>query len=143
MLKLTIILLLFFPCFSINAQVNISGNVTDSKDGSPLSGASIQVRNSKIFSLTKNDGSFSLNGPTKGIIIISNVGYQTTQLPITSFMSIKLSKVDNSLSEVIVTGYGSKIKRDLTGSVARVGASELANTPVTSFEPIFCSRIIR
>ncbi|GAC1586793.1 MAG: TonB-dependent receptor [Ginsengibacter sp.] len=130
-ITISLVLLLIF-CASAFAQ--ITGRVVDAKDETPLSGVTVSVRKSNAKTITASDGSFSIKTPSNSTLVFSYVGYQSTELAAGNASSVRLQKSENSLSEVIVTGYGTKIRRDITGSVARVGASELANTPVTSFE---------
>jgi TonB-dependent SusC/RagA subfamily outer membrane receptor len=117
------------------AQLQVTGKVTDATDGTPLAGVTVSVKNSNIPPvLTDATGSFSLNTPPKSKLNLSYVGYQGLEEVVSSSMNITMAKGSNSLTEVVVLGYGSKIKRDVTGAVAKVGAKELANSPVTSFE---------
>ncbi len=114
----------------------VTGKVIDAKDGSPLSGVTVSAKNSKTSSFSGADGTFSLNVPEKTtVLIVSSVGYQTSEVKITTGpLVVELNLGIDQLKEVIVVGYGTKIKRDVTGSIAKVGAKELNNTPVTSFE---------
>jgi len=130
------LLLLGLLCTSqfLWAQTQIKGKVTDSKDGSPLQGVTVSIKNTSLATTTGPDGSFSINASPNAILQFSSVGFQTLEVKAKDNLSVGLVQGDNSLSEVIVVGYGTKLKRELTGSVARVSAKELANTPVTSFE---------
>jgi len=114
----------------------VTGKVTDAKDGSPVAGATIRAKGGKKSTVSLADGSFSIT-VSSGIneLIISFVGYNDITTAITgATMNVSLTQNAQSLSEVVVVGYGTKIKRDVTGSIAKVGAKELTNTPVTSFE---------
>ena len=132
MRRITLSLLLIFVASALFSQ--ITGKVTDSKDETPLAGVTVSVKKSNTKAITAQDGTFSLNVPLKSSLVFSYVGYQSSEVLAGNNLMIRLMKADNSLSEVVVTGYGTKIRRDITGSVSRVGATELANTPVTSFE---------
>jgi TonB-dependent SusC/RagA subfamily outer membrane receptor len=135
MRKLKLLLLgLLCTCQFLWAQTQIKGKVTDSKDGSPLQGVTVSIKNTSLATTTGPDGSFSINASPNAILQFSSVGFQTFEVKAKDNLSVGLIQGDNSLSEVIVVGYGTKLKRELTGSVARVSAKELANTPVTSFE---------
>lgn len=131
---LTMLLML---CWSASqAQVkNVAGTVTDSKDGSPLAKVTVKVKGSSVTTQTGPDGTFTIKAPENATtLVFSYVGYNDVEAPISAQMNITMAAGDKSLSEVVVVGYGTKIKRDVTGSIAKVGAKELANTPVTSFE---------
>ena len=114
----------------------ITGKVTDAKDGSPVVGATIRAKGGKAATVSLADGSFSIKVDAKTVyLIISFIGYNDQEIAITgNIISVSLTQNAQSLSEVVVVGYGTKIKRDVTGSIAKVGAKELTNTPVTSFE---------
>jgi TonB-linked SusC/RagA family outer membrane protein len=114
----------------------VTGKVTDSKDGSPVAGASVIVKGTKVGTISGSDGAFSISAPEKSTtLIISGVGFETQEARISgSSVQISLRAGESrDLEEVIVTGYGTKIKRDLTGSIARVKGTEVANMPVPNF----------
>lgn len=136
-LLMAVVGLLFFSVQSLYAQTkDLSGKITDAKDGSPLAGVTVKAKGSNASAITGADGSFTLKVEAKiKSLIISYVGFKDQEVSVTDgAINVGLSQAEKSLSEVVVVGYGTKIKRDLTGSVAKVGAKELANTPVTSFE---------
>ncbi len=115
----------------------ISGKVTDSKDGTPLAGVSVLVKGASSGTVSNIDGNYALTVPEKATtLIFSYLGYTSQEIKITgSSADVSLETGQSkSLDEVMVVGYGTKIKRDITGSVVKVGAKELGNTPVTSFE---------
>ena len=133
------LLLLFFTIFFvelISAQTRITGKVIDEKTGAPVGGATVSVKNNtNVSAATAEDGSFTLNAPAKSRLVISYVGYKPVEIA-ASLASplIKLSPGEATLSEVVVVGYGTKSKQDVTGSVTKVAAKEINNTPATSFE---------
>ncbi|MEO5888769.1 MAG: TonB-dependent receptor [Ferruginibacter sp.] len=114
----------------------ITGKVTDAKDGAGLSGVTVSGKNDQSSTITGTDGTFTLKISSKTTaVIFSYVGYKTTEVKINDGQAnIALVQGDNQLAEVVVVGYGTKIRRDVTGSIAKVAAKELNNTPVTSFE---------
>lgn len=130
-----ILALLFLQLAYAQSRV-IRGRVTDAKDGTPVSGATIKAKTGKAITTSAADGSFSISVDAKeSTLIVTFVGFTETQVTITGTdLLISIAQKSEDLSEVVVVGYGTKIKRDITGSIAKVGAKELANTPVTSFE---------
>ena len=116
------------------AQNQVTGKVTDARDGSPLSGVTVTVRNSNQTTVTGTDGSFSLNAPAGSRLVFSYVGYQSIEQAAAGTVNVGLSPGNNQLNEVVVVGYGSRSKRDITGSVTKVAARDITNTPATSFE---------
>lgn len=120
------------------AQTKIlRGKVTDSKDGAPIAGATIRTDKSDFATVTDTDGSFQFTSPQNATkLIISFVGYKTLEIPVTADLSnIQLeASGSQALSEVVVVGYGTKIKKDITSSISRVTAKEFENLPLPSFE---------
>ena len=122
---------------SVFAQTKeVTGKVTDAKNGAPIVGATIKAKGYNNSTTTDADGSFKLAIDGKAVVIeVSYVGYNSQNATIgNGNIVVKLEEADRSLSEVVVVGFGTKLKRDLIGSVAKVGAKELNNTPATSFE---------
>ena len=114
----------------------VTGKVTDAKDGSPLLGVTVTSKNDNASGVTDADGTFRLkiSSKTKSLSF-SSVGYISTEAKIVNGnVVVALSLGVDQLTEVIVTGFGSKIKRDVTGSIAKVGSKELNNTPSANFE---------
>lgn len=115
----------------------VSGRVTDRGNGSGLPGVTVLVKGTTNGVSTNSDGSFSLNVPTTGgTLVFSSVGYTSIEQPLSSESSytISLAPDDKALSEVVVVGYGTQSRRELTGSVATVTAAQIATKPVQSFE---------
>jgi TonB-linked SusC/RagA family outer membrane protein len=128
-------ILLLFAALTVQAQNRqISGKITDQKDGSPLIGATVTVKGTSISTFTDVNGSFTLSIPANATtLVVSSVGFGNKEVAISDNVIVQLSTSDASLSEVVVVGYGTKIKKDLTGSIARIKGDEVANTPVVNF----------
>ncbi len=114
----------------------VTGKVTDAKDGSPLVGATVKVKGVSKSTVTDAAGAFRISFTGNSATLqISSVGFESQEVSVTGGdVSIAMTVSTTSLNEVVVVGYGTKIKRDITGSVAKVSAKEIGNTPVTSFE---------
>ncbi len=135
-------ILLFFLAlctfqFAFSQARQVSGKVTDSKTGLPVSGATIRVEGAKTTAISDADGKFTIKvdeNATK--LLVTFIGYddQLVTLQGNNFLDVAITQNISNLNEVVVVGYGTKIRKDITGSVAKVGAKELNNTPVTSFE---------
>ena len=131
------LLLLLLFCFLMPAvwaqEFSLSGRVT-SQDNQPISGASIQVKGKPTSTSTANDGSFSLTASVGDILQVSYVGYTPESVKVTDQKPkvILLMSANNDLDEVVVIGYGTARKRDLTGAVGSVKGDELREVPVTT-----------
>ncbi len=113
--------------------VDISGTVTDA-DGKPLQGVSVTVKGSTIGTKTNDLGLFTLNGiDEKTVLVFSIVGYQSQEITVHKGEKINISliKIQDVLDDVVVVGYGSVKKSDLTGAVSSVKQSDIGNV-VTS-----------
>ena len=124
--------------FNAHAQVKkISGKVFG-EDLKPLSGATLQVKNSKLTSTSNKDGEFSISVPSseKTALKISHVGYTSQEVIVSDSkeLSIILKLKESDLDAVVVVGYGSTRKKDLTGSVEKLNIKDLVKAPVRSFE---------
>jgi TonB-linked SusC/RagA family outer membrane protein len=110
-----------------NQTIKVSGQIVD-QDGQPLIGATVKVKNSKSGVVTDFDGNFSIDAPANGVLVVSYVGYKDREIAIrgrAALEPIQLSSDDNMLEQVVVVGYGTQKKADLTGSVSVVNTEEL------------------
>ena len=118
----------------LNAQnATINGLVTDEK-GETIIGASVIVKGTTEGTITDMNGKFSIKTTANSVLIISYVGYTTQEVAVNgrSAITVKLADDTKNLDEVIVIGYGTVKKRDLTGSVASVSGEKLAANPVSN-----------
>lgn len=120
------------PIHASNANVSISqqarkvtGLVTDAK-GEPLLGVNVVVKGTTNGTITDLDGKYSLEVEPNSILVVSYIGYVTQQVPVSgNVVNITLKEDTQNLDEVIVVGYGTQQKKDITGSVAVVDTKEL------------------
>ncbi len=134
---LSIFILLLVSSFSFAQSKSVKGKVTAVSDGISLPGVSISVKgNSSVGTQSDAQGLFQLSvAENATTLVFKYIGYKTKEVAITSSaLNVQLEEDQKQLSEVVVVGYGTQIKRDLTGSVAQVNAKALENVPVTSFE---------
>jgi len=134
-IRLMLSFLFTFSAFSYaSAQVKtVTGTVKD-ESGETIIGASVLVKGTTVGSITGINGDFKLNVPANGkSIVVTYIGMVKQELPITAnVMNVVLQSAAKSLDEVVVVGYGTQKKRDLTGSVSSVQGATLAQIPVTS-----------
>jgi TonB-linked SusC/RagA family outer membrane protein len=128
---------LFFLCQIAFAQTKVvTGKVTDSKDGSPMTGVTISV-NGQAVGTSKNDGTFSVTVPTSArTLVVSSVGYNDLEVSITgSALDLKMTAgQDKSLSEVVVTGYTTIQRKKYSGSSVNVNIEDVRTQPFGSFD---------
>lgn len=133
-------LALFASLFSIfiNAQeVNVSGTVFDAESGELLPGASIVVSGTNIGTTTDFDGNFSLdNIPINNQIVVSYLGYNdyTTNIETSTTLSIGLELASSKLDEIVVIGYGTQKKKEVTGAVTVIGSESIQKLNPTRVE---------
>tara|TARA_S200000501_G_scaffold58443_1_gene48790 strand:- start:10604 stop:13798 length:3195 start_codon:yes stop_codon:yes gene_type:complete len=115
---------LIFPFFILSQSKNISGTVSD-ENGTPLPGATVQLKGSdSVGAITDFDGNFSLSiaSDSSNALVISYIGYIDLEVDVSNQLSINvnLQPDTEALEEVVVVGYGTVLKRDLTGAVSSV-----------------------
>lgn len=111
--------------------VNISGKVTNDK-GEPLQGATVTEKGTKNVTTTKEEGSFVINvAGEKSILVFSFVGYEQEEVTVgnQSFVSVQLVQQRRAMDEIVVTGYQTQRKADLTGAVSVVKMEEIRTSP--------------
>jgi TonB-dependent starch-binding outer membrane protein SusC len=122
----------------------ISGKVTDSKDGSGLAGVTVNAKNSSISTQTSVDGSFSISIPAAvKSLSFSSVGFvnQEVSLEGKSTMNVSMAIVNTALSEVVVIGYGTRQKKDLTGAVTSITAKDFNKGSITTPEQLIAGKV--
>ena len=130
---------LFWACVcllvspSLFAQSRITGKVTD-QQGGPLPGVTVQVVGTQSGTTTIQDGSYALNAAADAVLRFSFLGYVTQDVSVAgrAVVNVTLAEDTQELDEVVVIGYGTVRKRDLTGATASVSGSQLATVPVTT-----------
>lgn len=123
---LCIALLVFTQTF-VFAQTRVSGTVTD-ETGEALIGVSVKVKGSKVGGSTDEKGKFSINVPTDAkILVFTYIGYTSQEMSIDgkTTVNIKLASDGKSLTEIVVTGYGTQKKESLTGAISTVNSKDL------------------
>jgi len=127
----------FFGLSVVQAQTRqVTGKVKDKSDGQPLIGVSVSIKDSKNGTSTDANGTYKINVPGKGtILVFTYIGYKTKSVTLgdQNKMDIILEEDANNLQEVTVNvGYGTIRKKDLTGAVGSVSADVIAAAPVSS-----------
>lgn len=127
-------MLFALPLVSVAQEKTVTGVVTDAENNDAVAGATVAVKNKKASVITDALGVFKIKAEAGDVLVITNVGYQALELvvDVNSTMQIKLTAVNRQLNEVIVVGYGTKKRSDVTGSVASVPKGRLEKLPVTN-----------
>ncbi|MFI5163136.1 MAG: SusC/RagA family TonB-linked outer membrane protein [Sphingobacteriales bacterium] len=124
-----LVLFCFFFITSAFAQsVTVKGKVTDAATSETLVGVSVTVKGTTTGTQTDVNGGFSLNAPSNATLVFSYLSYTSMEVPLNgqTLLVIKLQPQSNSLNEVVVVGYGTQKKIDVTGSIATVKGDEIA-----------------
>ena len=121
-------------------QITVNGVVQDTQ-GEPIIGANILIKGTVIGTITDLDGNFQLTADADAMLVISFIGYQTQELPAQPVMNITLREDAEQLDEVVVIGYGSVKKNDLSGSVVAIKAEELNKGAVTSPQELIQGKV--
>jgi TonB-linked SusC/RagA family outer membrane protein len=114
-------------------NITIKGEVRD-QQGLPLPGVSVTVKGSTQGVVTDTNGSYVLSAPKDATLSFSFIGYKTIEEPVSNrtTVSIKLTDDNQQLNEVVVVGYGTQVKKDLTTAVVSVSAKDIQNQPITN-----------
>jgi TonB-linked SusC/RagA family outer membrane protein len=111
----------------VTAQTKSSGKVIGSDDKLPVVGASVRIKGTNTGAVTDVNGNFTLSLSPGNVLVISYIGYQTKEVTVSgsAFLTISLQPANSTLNEVVVTGYTSQKKKDITGAVAIVDVAEM------------------
>ena len=118
-------------------QLTLSGVITDDT-GSPLPGASIAEKGTANGVISDFDGTFSIAvADSNAVIVITYLGFDSVEVNAADFsdnMTISLSESSSALDEIVITGYGRQVKRNITGAVSAISLKQIENLPLATFE---------
>ncbi|HTN37168.1 MAG TPA: TonB-dependent receptor [Arachidicoccus sp.] len=118
----------------LQQKQKVEGKITD-KTGTPINGASISIKGTKVGTLSDREGAFSLEvADLSAILTVSYAGYKTQEIALNgqSTLSVTLEEEVNELEDVVMVGYGTQKKSDLTGAIVSISAEQIAQRPVTN-----------
>lgn len=130
---LTVIFMTVLGVQSGYAQNTITGTVSD--ETGLLPGVNVVVKGTTVGAVTDFDGNYSISAPADATtLVFSFIGYTTQEVPISgrSTINVTMSEDAEALSEVVVVGYGTQRKADLTGAIGSIGAADIVSKPITS-----------
>ena len=125
-------------------DITITGKVTGAEAGEELPGVNVLVKGTSIGTITDIGGNYRLTAPDDATtLVFSFVGYEAKEVPINGQTTINVTLEDDikALEEVVVVGFGTQKKADLTGSVASISAAEIAEKPITSPDQALAGRM--
>lgn len=131
-----LILLSSLPGAIFGQNFTVNGVVQDKATGEPLVGVSVMIANSGKGTATDMDGTFTLQAEENSQLVLSYIGYQTKRVEVNgkSNLTIMMSTQNFGLDEVVVVGYGTKSRRDVTSSVASVSTEDIEKKPIIRLE---------
>ena len=140
--KLLLGIYAFICCMLLSSQIyaqqkTVTGTVTNAKDNTPIVLATVGVKGTKVAAVTGANGEFSITVPAgKTLLVISSVGYDEDEISIsgTSTVTVSLKERQNSLNEVVVTGYTAQKRKEITGAVSVVNVKDLKSIPSGTVE---------
>ncbi|HEY0175917.1 MAG TPA: SusC/RagA family TonB-linked outer membrane protein, partial [Pedobacter sp.] len=124
------------------ALATIEGKVTD-ENGQPLPGVTVKVKGSSKAAVTDGNGIYRISANPGDILIFSLIGYGPIEQPVNekTTISVSLRPSSNQMKEVVVIGYGTQTKKDLTTSVASLGAGQINNFPATGVDKALTGKL--
>ncbi|SEM29313.1 TonB-linked outer membrane protein, SusC/RagA family [bacterium A37T11] len=125
--------LLFSANIARGQDITVSGKVTDAA-GAPLPGVSVILKGTTRGTQTSESGNYTIKIPGNGTLSFSYITYSTQEIPINgqAIVNVSLKEESSALDEVVVIGYGTAQKRDLTGSITQVKGADIVNKPGTN-----------
>jgi TonB-linked SusC/RagA family outer membrane protein len=124
------------------SQTTVSGKVTDTKDGSAVSGVTVSVKGTKVSTQTNSEGDYKLTAPAGATtLVFTSVGFNRQEVPVSAVTNVRFAASSQQLNEVVVVGYGTARKKDLTGSVAIISAKDFNKGAITTPEQLISGKV--
>lgn len=133
-LKIAFILTsVLFTSMASGQQVNVSGIITEAANGEELPGVSVVVKGTTVGTVSDINGSYSIMASTDDLLVFSFIGFEIIQVPVPTSgrLDVALESTIFNMEEVVVIGYGTMKKSDLTGAVSSVTSGDLTAAPVS------------
>src|SRR5690606_14498315 len=135
-------LAVFIASLSMAQNKTLTGRVTG-ENGELIANATVVAQNSQSGTSTGTNGEFSITVPADvSVLVVSSVGYAVKEVPVIgSFIEVVLKRNEANLEEVVVVGYGTQKKSNITGAISSVKASDLENVPSGRIEQALQGRV--
>lgn len=143
LLSFSLLFLVMGNLLSYSQDITVTGTVTSSVDNLPLPGANIILRNGSTGVVTDFDGQYGISVPTGSVLVYSYQGFKTIEVAIRSqnIVDVALEEDVANLDEVVLIGYGSSTKKDLTGSISSIKSDDLGSVKVTTPDEFVQGRV--
>jgi TonB-linked SusC/RagA family outer membrane protein len=132
-------LFIMFMCvagtvFGQNQQ--ISGRVVDNENDSSIEGVTVKIKGQRTGTTTNRDGAFTFSAPQNAVLVFSSIGFLNKEVPVegNNLTTVRLISVRQSLQQVVVIGYGTAKRKDITGSISSITADQIQEVPVTTLD---------
>jgi TonB-dependent starch-binding outer membrane protein SusC len=138
------ILCLFLTCAAYAQEMQVAGRVTESENGEPIPGVSVRLQSkNNRGTLTDLDGNYTLKVPGDETLIFSAVGFSTVEIAVNkqAKLDVALKPVISTLENVVVIGYGTQKKSQLTGAISSVRSDEIKDLPVSNLASSLQGRV--
>ena len=138
--NLGFMILLFVFSASVNAQTTVSGTVSD--NSGPIPGVNIIIKGTNVSAATNFDGTYSIKTAPNAVLVFSFIGYRSQEVPVgnKSQINVTLEEDVSSLKEVVVVGYGTMKRADLTGAVSTVTSAAVQQSVATTIDQVLQGR---
>lgn len=141
--KALAVMMAILASYTVAAQTAITGKVTNGKDGSPLAGVTVNVTGTKTSVTTGNNGSYRINAPAGAqSLTFTSVGFASVTVPISGTeVNAALTETSGQLNEVVVIGYGSTRKKDLTGAITTITSKDFQTGNIQTPEQLIAGKV--
>lgn len=141
--KLSLSLITFLlPLLFFGQKVDVKGTVFDEVTKVTITGISVSLKNSTKSVISDTNGNYQINANIGDVLVFTYLGYEAVEKKITgNILNVFLKEETKTLNEIVVIGYGSTKKKDLTGSVAQVNSKDFHKAPVTNVEGLIANKV--
>jgi len=138
-----VVILMLLATFGMAQNISVQGKVTEAETGEPITGANVVLKGTTTGIITDSNGMYKLSVPANGTLVFSFLGFKPNQVPVEGKkeINVSLASMDIGLSDLVVVGYGTLRRPDLTGAVSSVSGAELQKVPVASTAQALVGRL--
>ncbi|MXV52274.1 SusC/RagA family TonB-linked outer membrane protein [Pedobacter sp. HMF7647] len=143
-IKLLLLSAMLLFCVVVTAQnKKVTGRVTSSDDGGPLPGVSVKIKGATAGTVTDAGGNYTINAASTATLVFTYIGYDPKEAEVgnRTTINIQIKPHENSLQQVVVVGYGTQKRSDITGAVASVSSKQISELPVANLQQALQGRI--